>query len=217
MPIYNDGVLASGQVASLAASSITASVIAANAIGAAEIAANAIDADSLATDAVAEIVNAVLDETLDTDHDTVATLGAATWRMATKTVTFTGAAGAGEIGTVNVFTISGDVEIAMEPVKCTTNLAGAATLQLGVTGTATLFSAFWATFADASTFDAGEWWGGTTGSDGTPGGESGSGLLIAASGANVILTVAAANVTDGVLVFYLWWRPLSAGATLVAA
>ncbi len=144
------------------------------------------------------------------------------WALATKTVAFTGAAGLGAQGTVSIFTVTGDVEWQPYPVKCTESLVGAATMDYGITGTATdlVSGIIWGTFGDATTFDTGEWWGGISDTDSLAGGEqavSGSGFPLYVISNSVILTVGAADITDGTLVFYCRWRPLSAGATVAAA
>ena len=132
----------------------------------------------------------------------------------TKTITFTGAAGAGEVGTVSVFTISGGIIVVEEIAgRVTTNLTGAtATVALGVTGQTSLFIG--ATTATGLVTTAALW----ASTAPTAGGIA----LPAATkqeliDANVIITVATANVTGGVLEIDVVWRPLTAGATLVAA
>ena len=141
------------------------------------------------------------------------------WKLATKTVAFTGAAGNGAVGTVALFTTTGQVDIDPLPVYCSEDLVGAATLDWGVVGNADKINQILviaAQFADATTFDAGDWWGNNGNTTATVAIER-SGSARGVISANVILTIGANAVTDGTLVFYIWWRPLSAGATLVAA
>lgn len=129
--------------------------------------------------------------------------------LVSKTVTFTGAAGAGAIGTVNLFTVTGDVELVNFYGKCSTDLIGAtATLSVGVTGSPTAY----VSNATAEDQDAGEGIGGTAGMVGSMVGSSADIVL-----ANIILTVGTAAITAGVLVFYARYKPLSAGSSLVAA
>lgn len=143
------------------------------------------------------------------------------WRIVRKTVTFTGAAGLGAVGTVTVFTTTGDVEVGMCLGKCTTDLTeGGATATVKL-GTAADTSAF-IDQANATAIDADEFWG----VGGTPSRAintvvngvvaMGTGEAIAIN-QNVIITVGAQAVTGGVITFTCRWRPISVGATLVAA
>ena len=81
-----------------------------------------------------------------------------------KTVTFTGGAGAGAVGSVAVFTITGRVwvDVTGLSVFCTTDLVDAgggspATLALGVTGNTSLLSGG-AALDPADGLDANDWW-----------------------------------------------------------
>jgi len=138
--------------------------------------------------------------------------GTDAFRLATKTITYTGAAGAGATGTVTVFTVTGDIEVAGYFEKCTVDLVGAATLATGVSGNT---GALCASTADATTADAGEW------NDGNGTWNAGIGILDFtgdrqryALSANIIQTVGSTNITAGSITAYMWWRPLSAGATV---
>lgn len=68
-------------------------------------------------------------------------------RRASKTVTFTGAAGAGQVGTGTVFTVTGEVLVEKIVPTCTTTVAaggsgaGTPSIQLGVASATTLFVA----------------------------------------------------------------------------
>lgn len=143
------------------------------------------------------------------------------WRLATKTVTFTGAANLGAVGAVPLFTVSGDVQIGTFAAECTTNLVDAgggtpASLAFGVTGNTALFG-------DGSAIDPADAWGaGQWIAQGTntamAGGRANSNShLDYMIDANIIGTVANESIDSGVIVVYVWWRPLSLGATLVAA
>lgn len=112
----------------------------------------------------------------------------------------------------DVFTVTGTVLIRVFAV-CETNIAGAATLELGIAGsTASLI----AQIADATDLDAGNIW-----HDATPDAsiELSSVLEenILANGADVIGTVGTANITAGKVRFIAIWYPLSRGAKVVAA
>lgn len=144
---------------------------------------------------------------------------------ARKTVTFTGAAGAGAVGTVAVFTVSGRVMVTVIGAYCTTLLTEAGATSTIKLGTATDDDRYIANPTGGVTdIDAGEWWGGTT-----P--VAGSIDILSASGSgaatpdqsgiltseSIILTIGAQACNAGVLDVYCIWEPLSAGATLVAA
>lgn len=131
-----------------------------------------------------------------------------------KTVTFTGGAGAGAVGSVALFTVTGEVLIKSITAFCTTLLAEAAptaTLALGVTGATTLFIAA----TNAVDIDADEFW-----VDATP---DANGIAIPAAlkdiiiTQNIIGTVAAQNITSGVIRFDVVWQALSPDGNLVAA
>lgn len=131
--------------------------------------------------------------------------------LVTKTVTFTGGAGAGAIGTFNIFMVTGDVALCELHQKTTTVLVGAtATLSFGVTGLTTQ----WANGSPVANYAAGTWGDGAVGVSQQLLGINGESMSLSA---NVIGTVATAAITSGVLVFYARYRPLSAGSSLVAA
>lgn len=131
---------------------------------------------------------------------------------ATKTITADGTSGNGATGSVALFTVSGGVVVVDDIVgRVSTNLTGAAsTLALGTTNQTSLFIA--ATTATTLTTTANPW-ASTTATQG--------GILVPAAlfqGAyvsqNIIITVAAANWTGGVLEIDCLWHPLTSGATL---
>lgn len=127
-----------------------------------------------------------------------------------KTVTFTGTAGNGAIGTVNLFTVTGDVLVTIF-AYCTESLAGANTMEVGVNGnTAGLIAggSFSADFVDAGMviWDSAE--------IGTIFAPSAS---IIGGGADIIITITAADTTAGTLKYYCLWRPLSDDGNVVPA
>lgn len=144
------------------------------------------------------------------------------WQLATKTVTFV-AGTTGAMATHALFTVTGQVECQLIPPYCSTSLTsgGTATIDLGVTGATTIISGtYMAQFADATTWDAGEWWSPGSADDADPG--FGGPLADAvgpqfAVSADISYTIGGATITGGVAVFRFRWRPLSAGASLVAA
>lgn len=125
-------------------------------------------------------------------------------RFISNTITFTGATGLGEIGTVPIFTVTGEVLVAVLSAFCTTLLGGAtATLALGVTGSTSLFIAA----TTATDIDANEFWNDTA--------PDANGIAVPAAMKdiqitdNIIGTVATANLTSGVMRFDLYYMPLS--------
>lgn len=132
-----------------------------------------------------------------------------------KTAVLGGGAGAGDIGTVALFTVTGGVAIRLVCI-CTETLVGAATLEIGIAGTTT---AFMAQVADATTIAAGDIYHDATVDAAS---ELWSVTAVTAerilgNGQDIIATVGAANITDGTLVFTAFWIPLTPGASVVAA
>ena len=109
-----------------------------------------------------------------------------------------------------LFTVTGDVLVTVFAV-CTADLVGdSATVEVGVaSNTAGLLAQ-----TTATTIDVGESW-----VDSTPG--LASEVLpsphIIGGGADIIQTVATANITAGSVTYYCLWRPLSSTASVVAA
>lgn len=139
-------------------------------------------------------------------------------KRARKTITFTGGAGLGAVGIVTYFSVTGRVLIAMLDPYCSTSLteaAGTATLALGVTSKATLFSVA----VNAVNLDAGEYWdpgGGTP--DGVANGVKADGTLLDVRITDdIIATVGAQAVNGGVLEIECLWLPMSANGLLVPA
>lgn len=118
-----------------------------------------------------------------------------------KTVTFDGGAGSGAVGTVAIATVTGSVLLNYLTARCLTNLAGAtATVELGVAGnTAALIAQ-----ATATDIDAGKFW-----HDATPEVGVSNAVINKSLVGNVILTVATAAVSAGVLEIVMLWTPLS--------
>lgn len=109
----------------------------------------------------------------------------------------------GNVATHTLFTVTGNVLVTVFAV-CDTNLAGAGTIEVGVAGnTAGLI----AQIADATDLDDGDIW-----VDATPavGVEAIPTTKVLNDGADIILTIGAADITAGVVDFYCMWRPLSA-------
>jgi hypothetical protein len=129
--------------------------------------------------------------------------------LATKTIAFDGTAGKGAQGTATLFTVTGDV-LVQAFATCTEDLAGAsATISLGITGNATALIAA----TTATSIDVNMGWRDTTPSTNET--LATSSTILQAR--NILFVVATADITDGTLNFYVLWRPLSSGASVVAA
>lgn len=138
---------------------------------------------------------------------------ASTIKQNFKTVTFTGAAGAGAVGTVTIFTVTGRIYVHRLTAFCTTLLteAGAtATISLGVTGSTSFFIAN----TNAVDIDANEWWFDTTPDAAGFDISSSAGMFSSVINANVIATVGTQAVNAGVIVFEMLWEPILPGSTV---
>lgn len=136
--------------------------------------------------------------------------------IAKKTITFAGGTenaigdhdGTGD--PFDIFTVTGLVRARIFGF-CTTNLTGAATLEIG---TAKDTDGVIAQIADATALDANEIY-----HDGNP--DNSVELMTVAPekiiGEDVIGTVGAANITAGVVDFYAIWYPLSPDGDLIVA
>jgi len=132
-----------------------------------------------------------------------------------KTITFTGAANLGAVGAVPLYTVTGEVLVAIMVPFCTVLLEeaapGSATLALGVTGDTDLFIAA----TNAVNIDANEFW-----VDATPdanGIATPSALKDIAITDSIIMTVGTAAVNGGAIRVACYWMPLSTDANVVAA
>lgn len=128
-----------------------------------------------------------------------------------KSVTFSNVAGGGAIGTVALFTVTGMVYAKVIGI-CSVDLVGAATLEVGVTGSTALCLA---QIANATTLDTGEIY-----ADNTPAAFKAVSDTVPPE--NVITTaifatVGAANITAGQVDFYCIFRPISDNGAVVAA
>lgn len=143
---------------------------------------------------------ALLSQNMDRDASFQVVTGNDAFKLS-STWTFVGNA-TGDQAAHTLFTVTGDVLVRVFGV-CSTNIAGAGTMEVGVAGnTAGLI----AQIADATNLDAGEVW-----VDATPGVgvEAVTGTFVVAGGADIILTIGTADLTAGVVTFYCLWRPLS--------
>lgn len=138
--------------------------------------------------------------------------------FSSKLITFTGAAGLGQVGAVPIFTVSGHVAITYIVPLCTVDLvsAGGGSISLGSTS----FAASMIAATVATAIDANEFWHFTTPAPGSTPLFTGTSLSAAGgvnyvTSENVIATVTVGDVTAGAIQFYCYWRPLSSGAFLL--
>lgn len=130
-----------------------------------------------------------------------------------KTVTFTGAAGAGAVGTVSLFTVTGDIHCDLF-WKCTSDLvsAGGGSLDVGTVNQTSLFDSQAATDYDANMIMSP---GNSVASYAAQ--RDNSRRFWVGFGDDIIATIGTGDITGGVLVFTLFWRPVSDDGLAVAA
>lgn len=130
-------------------------------------------------------------------------------RAPTKTITFTGGAGAGAVGQVAVYTVTGQVLIKQLVVRCTTTLVGAtATLSLGRAASVSALIGV----TTATTITAGQFWADTTPLAGLKG--LTAALQNVLANLNITLDVLVAAITAGVLVVDAIYVPLTSDGAL---
>lgn len=156
--------------------------------------------------------NSMLDEQRSL-HTTPGTYGAQFFEEELhKIVTFDGTANKGAIGFVPIFNCQGLVEIVHIIPRCTLSLVGAgATISLGPSNSTTLLIPAFA----APSIVTGKFWldAGTGVYDNLA---IPAALKNVAVEADIFATIAVANITAGVIDFEIIWRPIQAGAILVA-
>lgn len=135
------------------------------------------------------------------------------WRHAISTYDFSVSGGAQ--GALTMFTVTGDVMVRIFGV-CSTLLdsGGAATIEVGITGnTAALIAQ-----TTATELDAYETWQ-DAGPEANPGDVATAMAknFVIANGADVILTIATADLSAGVFDLHCFWMPLSKDGNVVAA
>jgi len=130
------------------------------------------------------------------------------WTLARGSITFDGTAGKGAQGTVTLFDVTGVVELSGYPVgTCTVSLVGAADIEIGAGDGSDEFGSF----ADATSIDAGMLFLSTNFGTGT---RPTATRQVPVNG-DIIITIGTADITAGVLYFFVWWRPLSADGAVV--
>lgn len=130
--------------------------------------------------------------------------------IVTKSRAYDGGSGTGAAGATTLFTVTGDVLVAVFGV-CSEDLvsAGGGTVEIGISGnTAALIAQ-----TTATGIDNGEVW-----VDNSPATvESYPTEKILTGGTDIIETIGTADVTDGTLTMYCVWIPLSSDGNVVAA
>ena len=163
------------------------------------------------SNAASPTIDTILDNVLS-DNVTAGTLGTGSPRVASKTVTFTGASGLGQSATNTTwFTVTGLILVEFIAGRVTTNLtvSAGATITLGVTGSTSLFIA---ATAGSTLLTSAEIWASTTAT--AAGIAIPAALKAVAIDANILSAVAVNNITAGVIEMNLIWRPLTPGATV---
>ena len=139
-------------------------------------------------------------------------------QIATKAIAAAGTSFTTGNSPVALFTVSG-VVLARVWAAITTGLTSTSnngTLAVGVTGNTGAFIA--ATTMDGTNFPTGSIWAGDTSPTLKAEALSGGALNgVPVNNTNIIATIATNSATAGVITFYCEWKPVSAGATVVAA
>ena len=128
----------------------------------------------------------------------------------TKTIAFNGTAGNGAVGLVTVFTLSGLIYCVKCLVWCIEDLVSAGGGSVSLGSTANVVGLIAAT--TATNIDTGEMW--LTNAPGVGTIAVPSVMSNAFWGSTISVDVTVGDVTDGTLVFYLEYIPISAGATV---
>lgn len=132
-----------------------------------------------------------------------------------KTITFDGGAGSGAVGSVNVFTIVGEVYIHAITAFCTTNLTTTTTgsISLGTTQQVTRFIGVTAAVSGDHPLDANEFWVTTTPTPGSIDLPDGLQSVIISED-EIIANITVAAFTGGVIEFVIFWEPISTDGSL---
>ncbi len=139
-------------------------------------------------------------------------------QLATKTFSATGSTLTTGLSPVSAFTVTGHVMLRIFGVTGGTALASTGTngtLAVGISGSTTIYLG--TTTMDGTNFTAGAVWIDTSPTLKSEAFVAANLVWHLASSNTVIVTVATNSSTSGVLTLYCEWRPLSSGATVVAA
>lgn len=135
------------------------------------------------------------------------------WRLETKAYTFAGQGGAQ--GAINLFTVTGDVEVELFGIaKASFTSGGVATIEVGVSGNTAVLIAQ----STATDLLANEIWHDATPTTTVESISTVTGRrFVISNGQDIILTIGTAATTAGDCTFYCRWRPLSSDGAVVAA
>lgn len=139
-------------------------------------------------------------------------------RIATEAIAAAGTSLTTGLSPVTLFTVTGLVLARVWGLVGATPLASTSnngTLAVGVTGNTAAFIA--ATTMDGTNFTAGSVWAGDTSPTVKAEALTTGALNGVLCASNIIMTVATNSATAGILNMYCEWRPVSAGASVVAA
>ena len=131
-----------------------------------------------------------------------------------KTVAFDGGAGSGAVGTVALFTVTGAIAFRLVAI-CTENLATGAGATISV-GTPAAVAGIIAVTTGVD-IDAGDIWFAAAPATVLDTLTNGMLEMVIGDGADIQADILVDAVSDGTIAFNLFWTPLSAGATVVAA
>lgn len=140
----------------------------------------------------------------------------ATWpggRGVYKTVALDGSSGNGTTGAINLFTVTGNMVVRLV-AYCTEDLvsAGGGTIEVGVaSNTAGIIAQ-----TTATNLDNNEIWYNATPVAGVTN-ITNIAQFVVVNGADIILTIGTATITDGTIQFALYFQPLDATSAAVAA
>ena len=135
------------------------------------------------------------------------------WRLLRGRKAFAATAGNGAQGAVAIADVSGQIELWARPlIYCSESLVGPlAVIDEGVTGNTNA----WNTDVVATDIVSGRW--AFTDSGIVVGTGPLDNISLLGVSANILLTVKTADISDGQLDFFIWWRPLSSNGNLVLA
>lgn len=151
----------------------------------------------------------ILNDVWDAINHKLRTSDATSALVTAKQITFSNAANLGAIGSVPLFTVTGDVLLTLVGY-CNTGLAGAsATIAHGISGNTGLLiaSITGTTLVAGKAVDKTGLIANGTAPFVTP--------IFALYSQNIIATIATANLTGGIVDYVAYWLPLTPGATVV--
>lgn len=135
------------------------------------------------------------------------------WAVLRKTVAFDGAAGSGAVGAVALFTVTGAVIVRLVPI-CTEDLVCGAGATISVGTAATVAGLIAVT--GATDIDAGDIWFAAAPATVLDTLTNSMTEMVIGDGADIQADVLVDDITDGTIVFALWWTPVTSNGLVVA-